>query len=205
VGRARMAIAFRRLGQLESRSITARIYRINDGGLCRGILYFIMITLICLLLLSEPSKPHTLLLLIEPIYRMHVSLYPRFKIFSPCLATILSPSTTNAFHHVTINMPPPHILSISLISLSLSVGRASSLISLVSSPYPISRTTTSLNLNTDGVGYDLLEIISTTREYATSLIAFFVWSNPAARDNCTSQRFISMTTDIHLSEGRGGR
>jgi hypothetical protein len=79
------------------------------------------------------------------------------------------------------------------------------LISLVSSPYPISRMTTSLNLNTDGVGYDLLEIIFTTREYATGLIAFFVWSNPAARDNCTSQRFISMTTDIHLSEGRGGR
>jgi hypothetical protein len=69
VGRARMAIAFRRLGKLESRSTAARIYRINYGGLCRGILYFIMITLICLLLLSEPNKPHTLLLLIEPIYR----------------------------------------------------------------------------------------------------------------------------------------
>jgi hypothetical protein len=48
MGRARMAIAFRRLGQLESRSTAARIYRINDSGLCRGILYFIMITLICL-------------------------------------------------------------------------------------------------------------------------------------------------------------
>jgi hypothetical protein len=95
-------------------------------------------------------------------------------------------------------------LSLSL-ARSLSVGRASSLIFLVSSPYPISRTTTSLNLNTVGIGYDLLEIISTTREYATGLIAFFVWSNPAARDNCTSQRFISMTTGKHLSEGRGGR
>jgi hypothetical protein len=74
VGRARMAIAFRRLGQLESRSTAARIYRINDGGLCRGILYFIMIKLICLILLSEPSKPHTILLLLEPRYIMHVSL-----------------------------------------------------------------------------------------------------------------------------------
>jgi hypothetical protein len=78
-----------------------------------------MITLISLLLLSKPSKPHTLLLLIEAIYRMHMSLCPRFNILSPCLAAILSPSTTNAFHHVTISTPPPHILSISLISLSL--------------------------------------------------------------------------------------
>jgi hypothetical protein len=68
VGCERVAIPFRRLGQLESRSTDARIYRINESALYRGILYFIVITLICLQLLREPSKPHTLLLLIEPIY-----------------------------------------------------------------------------------------------------------------------------------------
>jgi hypothetical protein len=81
---------------------------------------------------------------------MHVSLCPRFNILSPCLTAILSPSTTNAFHH--------------LFNLSLPVGRACSLISLVSLPYLISRMTTSLVLKTDGVGYDVLERISTARE-----------------------------------------